>query len=471
MILNNLRLGDDVVDLRVEDGLIAEIGPNLGTGEDFADRWVSPGLWDHHVHFTQWTLTSQRIDLSAATSAREAAAMAVGDGPASTALGTGLIIGANFRDALWPDTPSREILDATTGDVPAVLVSADLHSVWLNSAALQMYGFTGHPTGLLVEDEAFGVHEHLATVPVETVDSWARLAAEAAARRGVVGIIDLEMAWNVETWQRRIAAGHDSLRVEAAVYTQDLDRAIDEKLYTGQSLDPLLTMGHFKVLTDGSLNTRTAYTWDAYEDGSHGMLTVPPETLLPLMRRASGARIVPTVHAIGDHANTLALDAFEQLGIGGRIEHAQLLSESDYPRFAQLGVEASVQPEHAMDDRDVSDAYWSGRTRRLYAFRSLLDAGATLLFGSDAPVSPLDPWVGIAAAVTRTRGNRPPWHPEQRITPAEALAASTRTTVAVGQRADLVITDHDPLTTDGETLRTMPVAATLVGGRFTHRVN
>ena len=467
MILTNLRLGNRVVDLRIEDGAIAAIGPNLGTGEDFAGRWVSPGLWDHHVHFTQWTLTSQRLDLSAATSAREAAALAGGN--ASTALNTGLIIGANFRDALWPDRPSREVLDATTGDVPAVLVSADLHCLWLNSAALQMYGFAGHPTGLLVEDDAFGVHEHLATMPVATVDSWARQAAEAAARRGVVGIVDLEMAWNVDTWERRIAAGHDSLRVEAAVYTQDLDLAIDERLYTGQSLDPLLTMGHFKVLTDGSLNTRTAYTWDPYEDGSHGMLTVRPETLLPLMRRASDARITPTVHAIGDHANTLALDAFERLGIGGRIEHAQLLSESDYPRFAQLGVEVSVQPEHALDDRDVSDAYWAGRTGRLYAFRSLLDAGATLLFGSDAPVSPLDPWIGIAAAVTRTRENRPPWHPEQRVTPAEALTASTRTTVAVGQPADLVITDHDPLTTDGETLRTMPVAATLLAGRFTHR--
>ncbi|MBX3100198.1 MAG: amidohydrolase family protein [Salinibacterium sp.] len=464
MLLTDLRLGDRIVDLRIDEGVIVEIGPALGSGDSFAGRWVSPGLWDFHVHFTQWTLTSQRIDLSGAGSAAEAAQLVAGaDGQ--------LIIGANFRDGLWPDAPSRALLDATTGAVPAVLVSADLHSVWLNTAALERYGHGDHPTGLLQEDDAFRVHEHLATMPDDIVDEWARTAAIAAAARGVVGIVDLEMAWNLDVWQRRIAAGHDSLRVEIGVYSQDLERALAENLHTGQALGPLLTMGRYKVLSDGSLNTRTAYTWEPYEDGTHGMLTVPTEKLVPLMNRASEAGIVPTVHAIGDQANTLALDAFEHLGIGGRIEHAQLLAESDYPRFAELGVEVSVQPEHAMDDRDVSEKYWAGRTARLYPFRSLLDAGATLLFGSDAPVSPLDPWIGISAAVSRERDGRAPWHPEQRISNAEALAASTRTTVEVGQIADLVITERDPLAASGDELRHMPVVATLLGGRYTYRAD
>ena len=462
MILSNLRLGGRPVDLRVEDGLIAEIGPSLGAGDDFAGRWVSPGLWDHHVHFTQWTLTSRRVDLSSAGSALEAAAII------GAAVDGGPVVGANFRDSLWPDAPSLAALDATTGGVPAVLVSADLHSVWLNTAALALYGHAGHPTGLLTEDDAFGVHQRLDTVADEIVDGWARTAASAAAARGVVGIVDFEMAWNLEHWQRRVAAGHDALRVEFGIYTQDLERAIAEGLHTGQRVDDLLTVGRYKVLTDGSLNTRTAYTWGEYEDGTHGQLTVPPEALVPLLRRAVEAGIVPAVHAIGDHANTLALDAFEALGARGSIEHAQLLAESDYPRFAALGVEASVQPEHAMDDRDVADRLWPERTGRLYAFRSLLDAGATLLLGSDAPVSPLDPWVQIAAAVTRERDGRPPWHPEQRITAAEALAASSRSSVEVGQPADLVITDHDPLTADGDTLRAMPVAATMLAGRLPH---
>ncbi len=227
-------------------------------------------------------------------------------------------------------------------------------------------------------------------------------------------------------------------------------------------------MGRFKVIIDGSLNTRTASTRDTYDDGSHGLLTVPLETLVPLMRTASEAGIEPDVHAIGDHANTIALDAFEAIGCRGRIEHAQLLTASDYPRFAGLGVEVSVQPEHAMDDRDVADRYWPGATGRAYAFRSLLDAGATLRFGSDAPVSPLDPWLGISAAVSRSRDGRAPWHPEQRVSNAEALAASTRTRVAVGEPADLVVTELDPLTATGEQLRGMPVAATLLAGRVTH---
>lgn len=460
MILTDLRLGDRVVDIRIEGGLIAEVGEHLGAGESFDGRWVVPGLWDHHVHFTQWALTSRRVDLSTATSAAEAAAIA------RAARDRGLIVGANFRDGVWADAPTAQLLDAATGDVPAVLVSADLHAVWLNSAALARFGHAGHPTGLLKEDDAFAVHQGLDAVSDETVDGWARDAAAAAARRGVVGIVDLEMAWNRGAWERRIAAGHDALRVEFNVYTQDLERAIAEGMRTGDALHELLTVGRYKVLTDGSLNTRTAYTWEPYEDGTHGMLTVPPKTLLPLMRRAFEAGILPDVHAIGDHANTLALDAFEALGVAGRIEHAQLLSESDYPRFAALGVEVSVQPEHAMDDRDVSERFWAGRTDRLYAFRSLLDAGATLLFGSDAPVAPLDPWVTMDAAVTRERDGRPSWHPEQRITPQEALAASTRSTIAVGQPADLAIVDRDPL---GPDLRTMPVAATLLAGRYTHK--
>lgn len=193
-----------------------------------------------------------------------------------------------------------------------------------------------------------------------------------------------------------------------------------------------------------------------------------PAELLALLSKATDAGFVPAVHAIGDEANRLALDAFEQVGVGGRIEHAQLLREADYSRFAELGVAASVQPEHAMDDRDVADRYWAGRTGRAFVLRSLLDAGATLLLGSDAPVAPLDPWVTIAAAVTRSREGREPWHPEQSITVAEAIAASSRTTVEVGQPADLAIVELDPQTASGDELRLMPVAGTLLAGEWTY---
>ncbi|MDF2434729.1 MAG: hypothetical protein JWP44_4360, partial [Mucilaginibacter sp.] len=256
------------------------------------------------------------------------------------------------------------------------------------------------------------------------------------------------------------------------------DAAIRAGHRTGQSIGAtggLLTVGPYKVLIDGSLNTRTAYCVDEYpglegQPNSRGLLTVPPEELVRLLREASAAGFVPAVHAIGDEANRLALDAFETVGCGGRIEHAQLVLPADLARFAALGVTASVQPEHALDDRDVADRYWRGRTGRAFALRSLLDAGADVALGSDAPVAPLDPWVTIAAAVTRRRDGREPWHPEQAITIREALSASARgrSRVSVGEVADLTIVDVDPLTASPETLRRMPVSATLVAGRLTH---
>ena len=462
MLLSNARLDDEVVDIRVDDGIIVEIG-SIGTGDiDLAERFVIPGLWDNHVHFTQWALSSQRLDVSAATSAVETAAIV------GAAIGRDMFVGVGFRDGLWPDAPSREVLDRVSGDVPVVLLSGDLHAVWLNSAALAKFGYAGHETGLLREDDAFAVSKQLSTVSDEVSDAWVRAAGEAAARRGVVGFVDLEMTWNLEHWSRRAAAGFDSQRVEFGIYPQHLERAISEGLRTGQPVSELVTVGPFKAITDGSLNTRTAYVHDHYDDGTLGLLTIPPEQLVPHMRAAASAGIRAAIHAIGDHANTLVLDAFETVGGGGRVEHAQLLSDSDLPRFAQLGVEVSVQPQHLIDDRDVADRIWPGRTGRAYAFRSLLDAGAALLFGSDAPVAALDPWIAMAAAVGRTTDGREPWHPEQRVTSNEALAASVRSSVAIGQPADLVVTEQDAHTATADQLRGMPISATLLAGRFTH---
>ena len=149
-----------------------------------------------------------------------------------------------------------------------------------------------------------------------------------------------------------------------------------------------------------------------------------------------------------------------------RIEHAQLVLPEDLPRFAALGVHASVQPEHAMDDRDVADHHWAGRTGRAFAYRSLLDAGAVLELGSDAPVAPLDPWVTLAAAVTRSRDGREPWHAEQTLPLPDALRASWGgvAEVAPGIAADLAVLDADPHAVEPETLRTLPVHATLVAG-------
>jgi predicted amidohydrolase YtcJ len=485
LVLRNARLpgSDDLVDLRIVDGRIDAIGylPAVdGTAlpsVDVHERWVIPGLWDNHVHFSQWAQTSRRLDVSAATSAAATAELVAGRLAAVPAQPGDRLVGFGFRDGLWPDAPSAALLDAASGPVPVVLVSGDLHSCWLNSAALAAYGFAGHQSGLLREEDAFAVAHAIDNVPDADLDAWADEAAGNAAARGVVGIVDLEMTWNLDVWRRRMAAGGDKLRVDFGLYPQHLEEAIALGLSSGQVIDGtggLLSVGPFKVITDGSLNTRTAYCFDEYPGltGEHarGLLTVAADELVTLMGRAHAAGIRPAVHAIGDNANSLALDAFEAVGCTGSIEHAQLLTEADVARFARLGVTASVQPEHALDDRDVADRYWAGRTDRAFRLADLLAAGVPLALGSDAPVAPLDPWVSMSAAVGRSRGDRAAWHADQAISRQAALAASARGrhSIAVGQVADLAVCETDPFVASVADLRRMPVAATLLGGRFTH---
>ena len=480
--------GGSRVDVRVADGRIEAVGEagELSRDQsarvvDLDGRFVIPGLWDKHVHATQWALVSRRLDLAAAESAADAVAIVAArlrheDATAET--DAGALVGYGFRDGLWPDAPHRALLDVVSGSRPVILVSADLHCCWLNSAALAQHSRADHPTGLLREDDCFAVTRTLGAVETQTLDGWVRDTAKAAAARGVVGVVDLEMSWNVEDWTRRIRSGSTELRVRFGIYPQHLDRAIDAGLVTGALIagtHGLLQVGPFKVITDGSLNTRTAFCFDEYpglegQRNSRGLLTIPYDELVPLLRRATQAGLVPAVHAIGDHANRLALDAFERLGVSGSIEHAQLVADADFERFARLGVVAGVQPEHAMDDRDVADKYWPGRTGRAFALASLLAAGAELALGSDAPVAPLDPWITIAAAVARTGDDRAPWHPEQAISVDDALIASAdgRRALEAGGPADIAVLDIDPLTATTDELRRMPVAATLLGGRFTH---
>jgi predicted amidohydrolase YtcJ len=310
--------------------------------------------------------------------------------------------------------------------------------------------------------------------PVPTTESF-RAAADAAARRGLVGIVDFEIADNAAEWPARVAAGVSALRVQASVWPDRLDAAVASGLRTGERLDPsgLITFGRLKVVVDGSLNTRTAFCHDPYpgldpaQPHACGVQSVSPAELRALLRTAYASGIEAAVHAIGDKANQQVIDEFERLGVAGTIEHAQLVSTADLERFGRLGLIASVQPEHAMDDRDVADHYWEGRTGRAFAFRSLHEAGATLHLGSDAPVAPLDPWLAIAAAVGRNRDGREPWHPEQRLPFSVALEASARSHVAVGQPADLIVLNEDPTTLPAERLRDLPVVATLLGGRRT----
>jgi predicted amidohydrolase YtcJ len=451
----------DVTDVVVE-GRITEIRQGVASANaqriDLDGRWLLPGLWDNHVHMGQWTLWSRHASVADATSAAAVAAHVLADGPDET----GIAIYAGARTGLWPDSPDKHMLTAA---YPIVVVSSDAHSMWLNQVALERFGYSSHPTGILVEDDNFAVLTKLHDVPETQLDSWVRQSAAAAAARGVVGIVDLEWGWNIGDWRRREANGFDLLQVEAGFYAEHLDLALAEGWSTGQPAGRQLHCGPLKVIFDGSLGTRTAFCSQAYPDGSHGQLNLSEADLELLVQRAAAGGIATTVHAIGDEANRIALDIFERTGLTGTIEHAQQVCDDDICRFAALGVVASVQPEHAMDDRELVARYWANADG-VYRLRSLHEAGATLQFGSDAPVTPLDPWFAIASAVTRTREPElGAWRPDEALSLTDALQASTRTLVAPGQRADLVVLDDDLLP---DRLRTMPIAATLLGGRFTH---
>jgi predicted amidohydrolase YtcJ len=479
LIVRNARIAghDGPTDLILRDGVIASIVPSSVSSSsmpaDFLDaggRWAMPGLWDAHVHFSQWVVRRQRVDLAPAESAAHAVAIMR---EALAARDDDVLIGYGFRDGLWPDVPTRAALDAIAPERPVILISGDLHCGWLNTAAAALLGVHALPDdGMLRETEWIGTLDRLDADHQPSIDAY-RQTAEAAAARGVVGIVEFENADNTTLWPARVTAGVTSLRVEASVWPDRLDEVIGRGLRTGDALEAsgIVTMGRLKIVVDGSLNTRTAYCWDPYPGAAAtsahpcGMLSVAPEEVEELLVRARGAGIAPAVHAIGDRANAAVLDAFELLGIAGTIEHAQLVSRSDFERFGRLGLTASVQPEHAMDDRDVADRYWHGRTDRAFAFQSLHAAGATLALGSDAPVAPLDPWIAISAAVGRRRDGREAWHPAERLAARVAVDASTRgASVSPGAVADLVIVDADPTTMDADGLRDMPVAATLLGG-------
>lgn len=472
-------IDDEPVDIFIDGGRISDIAPAgalTPQGQVLSGNgaWAVPGLWDNHVHTVQWALAAERVALGGAASASHAAAVMA----AAIPLPDGRKVGSGFRDAMWPDRPTLALLDGVTGEVPTYLINADVHSTWLNSAALRLEGFDS-ADGMLREQDAFEISRRLNAVDPARGDAAVRDAGERAASRGVTGLVDFDMAWNADAWPRRVAAGFAAHRVEFAIYPFDLERAIRAGLKSGELHEAedapeaargLIHVGPLKVISDGSLGTRTAACSHSYpgDPENFGVLTVPPAELAELLTTATGSGLAVAVHAIGDRAVTGALDAFTVSGAVGTIEHAQLVRHADLARFGRLGIIASVQPQHALDDRDLVGRHWADQTSIGYPLGALRDAGVQLRFGSDAPVAPLDPWQAIAAAVTRTDDDRDPWHPEERLTRDQALRASVRTALRPGEVADIALCGYDPLAASGADLRAMPVVATMVAGRLTH---
>lgn len=481
---------DAPVDVAVEGGLVTAVGPALdrpaGADEvDAAGRWLIPGLWDQHTHLAQWTLTSQRLDLAGARSPEDAV-RAVAEWIATY---PGLpVIGWGHRSGSWEREVTVSELDAVSGDTPVVLISGDGHHAWLNTTALMHLALPVRDS-VVRETEWFAVYPRMATLVGNdgTSPEAYRRMLDVAAGQGVVGMADLEFGASMDGWLERWNEGCDVLRIRWATYTNTLDDVIAAGLRTGDPLpgcDDRATMGPLKIISDGSLNTRTAWCCEPYGDAHRleypsGQPNLSGAELRELLSRGHTAGLEIATHAIGDAALQEALGAYADTGARGSIEHAQLARREDVRRMAELGIRASVQPGHLLDDRDLTERVWGERSARSFAFRWMLDDGVELAFGSDAPVSPLDPWLAMAAAVHRSADDRDPWHGEQALTVGEALAASVdgQPMVRPGSRGDLVLLDRDPLLRDldqadtaalGAALRGMASAYTMVAGRSVH---
>ncbi|MGZ4455650.1 MAG: amidohydrolase [Nocardioides sp.] len=478
---------DQPLDVLVEGGAVTALGPSLtrppGVEEvDAAGRWVIPGLWDQHVHLAQWTLASQRLDLAGARSPEDATAMVA----ARVAEYPGLpVIGWGHRSGGWERDVTVSELDAVSGDTPVVLISGDGHHAWLNTVALMHLAMPVRDS-VVREAEWFAAYARLSTLVGDdgTSPEAYRRTLDVAAAQGIVGIVDFEFSGGAAEWAHRWANGADLLRIRMATYADTLEDVIALGLRTGDTLpdcDDRITMGPLKIISDGSLNTRTAWCCQPYADAHRleypcGQPNLSGDELRVLLARAHACGLEVATHAIGDAAVTEALASYAATGARGSIEHAQLVGRDDVREMARLGIRASVQPAHLLDDRDLTEKIWGDRSARSFAFRWMLDDGVELAMGSDAPVSPLDPWLAIAAAVHRSADDRAAWHPEHALTPREALAASVdgRPMVGLGSPGDLVLLDHDPLADRGDAaataraLRESTVALTLVAGETVH---
>ena len=467
---------------------------------------VVPGLMDDHTHFVSWGETLASVDLRDAATPQEFVRRIAAF--ARTLKPGEWIQGGNWDHERFPGSPlpSRDWVDSVTPDNPVMVSRYDGHMVFANSAAMKAAGIdrstgnvsggeitrdaSGTPTGIF-RDEAMTLVERAVPVPSESqMDSAAARAIRDAAEHGVTGVAFVTAGWpEIAALRRAKAAGTLTLRVSAYPAISDWRNAAETLRVNGPG-DAMLRIAGVKGMVDGSLGSTTAWFFEPFSDARHttGLQVTNIDSLRTWIGRSDSAGLQVVVHAIGDHANAWLLDVYDSVAKahGARdrrfkVEHAQHLRREEIPRFAALGVQPSMQPYHAIDDgRWAEKRLGPERIKTTYAFRSLLDAGARLAFGSDAPVAPLDPIQGIYGAVTRATldGKNPGgWVPQEKITVDEALRAYTEAnawgmywdkvtgTLRPGFQADLVVLDRDLKAIPPEQIRGVKVVATVVGGR------
>ena len=473
---------------------------------------VLPGFNDAHVHFMMGGFHLGEVPLRDCARPDELAER-LGRHAANLPAGA-WITGGGWDHERWAGAPlpSRTLIDPATPDRPVFISRLDCHMALANSVALALAGITratpdpvgglivkdprtGEPTGLL-KDAAMNLVSRVVPSPTPAAKlAAARAASRHAAALGVTSVQDMSTNDDLGVYQELDAAGELGTRVAAHIPLRQWERLAALGVRAGFG-STRLRLGAVKAFADGSLGSGTAWFFEPYTDepGNCGLATdemQPADALLERALAADAAGLQLAIHAIGDRANAAILDLFAAVAERngprdrrGRIEHAQHLRPGDIPRFGRLGVIASMQPYHGADDgRWAERRLGPERCRSAYAFRSLLDQGTVLAFGSDWTVAPLDPLTGIAAAVTRrTLDGRHPggWFPEQRLTVEETVRAYTvgsafaefqeraKGTVTVGKLADLVLLDRDLFTISAPEIERARVLATIMDGRVVH---
>jgi predicted amidohydrolase YtcJ len=441
-----------------------------------------PGLIDSHIHLEGLADRNLTLDLTGARSL-EAALERIRAWTARLPK-DGWVVGAGWYNDAWPDPsfPSRHELDRAAGKRPVYLRRKDGHSAWVSTAALKTTGIdeatedppggvidrdeTGAPSGILRETAMQAVSLKLPPATDADLDRAMDRALAALARFGLTSVHSMDSARGFGSLQRLHARGRLPLRVTYNLPLADLHHAERIGVRSGWG-DAWLRFWGVKAFLDGSLGSRTAEMLD----GS-GTARLTQSDLVDMVTRCAHAELNVCLHAIGDGAVRRALDALETHRKAWRfwrprIEHAQCVDPKDMKRFAKIGVIASMQPIHAVADRELADQYWPDVTGHAYAWGALERAGARLAFGSDAPVETADPLLGIEAATAWRRRAR--WHPDLAVPRASALKAYTSSAAfAVGMENDLGALRPGMLC-DLTVIDNGRVAATVVGGRVSWR--
>ena len=477
--------------------------------EDMGGRAILPGLTDAHIHLQHYALSLQKVECE--TDTKEECLRRVAERVKSAKPGE-WVLGHGWNQNTWGVWPLAAELDAIAPNNPVYLTAKSLHAGLVNTAAMKLANITsqtpdpqngqiqhdanGNPTGILLET---AMELASAAIPWATVNDIANAMEQAQPilwKMGLTGVHDFDRRESFMALQQLHSQNKLKLRVLKNIPVELLDEAHALGLRGGFG-DDMLRIGNVKVFMDGALGPHTAAMFQPYEgeESNRGILNMDGEELFEHGCKAAQAGLGMTVHAIGDRANHEVLDAYEQLRkyenenqlphMRHRIEHVQLLHPDDAARLGALNVVASMQPIHAISDMKMADDFWGERAKLSYAWRTQLDNGARLAFGSDAPVESPNPFWGLHAAVTRRRADGSPsadgWYAEQKLSLAEAWEAYTLGPafaaymedrlgrLAPNHLADLIVLDKDPFECDPDELITMQSWATMVDGEWVYR--